>query len=51
MQVCHSGLEIIMAQAVFDIGGGVSSGEHVDRTGVAKAVHGIDDLEALRRQG
>ena len=40
-----------MAQAVFDIGGGVTPGEHVDSTGVAKAVHGIDNLETLRGQG
>jgi hypothetical protein len=51
MQVCHSGLEVIMAQAVFDISSRVTSGEHVDRTGMAKAVHGIDNVETLRRQG
>jgi hypothetical protein len=51
MQVGHRGLEVIMAQAVFDISGGVTPGEHVDRTGVTKAVHRIDDLEALWWQG
>ncbi len=50
MQVRHRGLEVIMAQAVFDIGCRVTSGEHIDRTGVAKAVHGIDRLKALRGQ-
>ena len=40
-----------MSQAVFDVGGGVSSGEHVDRTRMSKAVHGMDGLKALRRQG
>jgi hypothetical protein len=44
-------LEVIMAQAVFDIGCRETSGKHIDRTGVAKAVHGIDRLEALRGQG
>ena len=50
MQVCHRGLEVIMSQSVFDIGGGVSPSEHMDSTGVTKAVHGIDDLEAFRGQ-
>ena len=39
-----------MAQAVFDIGGRVTLSEHVNRTGVAKAVNGIDRSKALRRQ-
>jgi acetylornithine/succinyldiaminopimelate/putrescine aminotransferase len=51
MQVRHGGLEVIMSQAVFDIGGGVPPGEHVDSTGVAKAVHRVDNLETFRRQG
>ena len=50
MQVCHRGLEVIMAQAVFDIGGRVTLSEHVNRTGVAKAVNGIDCSEAFRGQ-
>jgi hypothetical protein len=40
-----------MAQAVFDIGCRETSGKHIDRTGVAKAVDGMDDLEAFRGQG
>ena len=40
-----------MAQAVFDIGGRVPPGEHIDRTGMAKAVHRIDSLETFRGQG
>ena len=39
-----------MAQAVFDIGGRVTLSEHVNRTGVAKAVNGIDCSEAFRGQ-
>ena len=39
-----------MAQAVFDIGGRVTLSEHVNRTGVAKAVNGIDGSEAFRGQ-
>jgi hypothetical protein len=39
-----------MSQAIFDIGCREASGEHVDCTGVAKAVHGIDSSKALRRQ-
>ena len=51
MQVGHRGLEVVMAQAVFDIGCRVTPGEHVDRTGVAKAVNGIDGSETFRGQG
>ena len=40
-----------MSQAVFDLSGGVSPGEHIHGAGMAKAVHGMDDLEALRGQG
>jgi len=50
IQVCHGGLNVIVTQAVFDVGCGVPSGEHMNGTGVAKAVDGVDDLEALRRQ-
>jgi hypothetical protein len=51
VEVRHRGLEVIVSQAVFDIGGGVPPGEHVDSTGVAKAVHRVDNLETFRRQG
>ena len=51
MQVHHSRLEVIMAQAVFDIGDRVTPCKHIDRTGMAKAVHRIDGLETFRRQG
>jgi len=51
IEVRHRGLDVIVSQSVFDVGCGKTSGKHVDRTGVAKAVHGIDDLEAFRRQG
>jgi hypothetical protein len=51
MEVRHRGLEVIVSQAVFDIGDGVPPGEHVDSTGVAKAVHRVDNLETFRRQG
>ena len=51
MQVCHRGLEVIVSQAVFDIGGGFTPGEHVDSAGMAKAVNGIDTFEALRGEG
>ncbi len=40
-----------MAQSVFDIGCRETCGEHIDCTGVAEAVHGIDRSKALRRQG
>ena len=50
MQVGHGGLEVVMAQAIFDIGCREASSEHIDRTGVAKAVNGIDRLKALRGQ-
>jgi hypothetical protein len=40
-----------MAQAVFDIGCGLAPGKHVDRAGMAKAVHGIDRSETFRGQG
>jgi hypothetical protein len=39
-----------MAETVFDIGCRETSGEHIDRTGVAKAVNGMDRSKALRRQ-
>jgi hypothetical protein len=51
IQVRHRGLDILVPQAVFDLSGGVSPGEHVDRTRMSKAVHGIDVLKALGRQG
>jgi hypothetical protein len=50
VQIGHRGLEVVMAQSVFDIGCRETSGKHVDCTGVAKAVHGIDRSKALRRQ-
>jgi hypothetical protein len=50
MQVGHRGLEVIMPQAIFDIRSREASGKHVDRTGVAKAVNGIDRSKALKRQ-
>jgi hypothetical protein len=50
VQIGHGGLEVIMAQSVFDIGCREASGKHVDCTGVPQAVHGIDRLKALRRQ-
>ena len=40
-----------MAQAVFDIGCRLTSGKHVDRTGVPQAVHGIDGSQTFRGQG
>ena len=51
MQVGHRRLEVVMAKAVFDVGRRVPLGEHIHSTGVAKAVHWIDDLEAFRGQG
>jgi hypothetical protein len=39
-----------MSQAVFDIRCRETSGKHVDRTGMAKAMNGIDGSEAFRRQ-
>ena len=51
MQVGHGGLEVVMAQSVFDIGCGEASGKHIDRAGVAKAVHGINRSETFGRQG
>jgi hypothetical protein len=50
IQVCHGGLDVLVSQAVFDLSGRVSPGEHIHGTGMAKAVDGVDDLEALRRQ-
>jgi hypothetical protein len=40
-----------MAKAVFDIGCRVSSGKHIDRTGVPQAVDGIDGSETFGWQG
>ena len=40
-----------MAQAVFDITCGLTPGEHVHGTGVAKGVHGMDGSKTFRRQG
>ena len=51
IEVRHRGLDVLVSQAVFDFSGRVSPGEHIHGTGVAKAVHGMDDLEAFRRQG
>jgi hypothetical protein len=51
IQVRHRGLDVIVSQAVFDLSGRVSPGEHIHGTGMAKAVHGMDDLEAFRGQG
>jgi hypothetical protein len=39
-----------VSQAVFDLSGRVSPGEHIHGTGMAKAVHGMDELEAFGRQ-
>ena len=51
MQIGHGGLEVVMAQAIFDIGCGETSGKHVDRTGVPQAVDGINRSETFGRQG
>ena len=51
MQVGHGGLEVIMAQAVFDITCGLPPGEHMHGTGMAKGVHGIDASKTFRGQG
>jgi len=51
MQVGHRGLEVVMAQSVFDIGCREASGKHVDRTGVPQAVNGINRSETFGRQG
>jgi hypothetical protein len=51
IQVRHRGLDVFVSQAVFDVDCRVSPGEHMNGAGVPKAVHGIDDLEAFRRQG
>ncbi len=51
MQVGHGGLEVVMTQAVFDIGGRVTPCEHIHGTGMAEAVHGIDCSETFGRQG
>jgi len=48
VQVRHRGLEVIMAKAVFDIGCRVSSGQHIDRTGVPQAVNRMDDSQPFR---
>ena len=40
-----------MAQAIFDVRCGLTPGEHIHGTGVAKAVHGIDGSETFRGQG
>ena len=50
VQVGHGGLEVIMAQAVFDIGCREASGKHIDCARMSKTVDGIDGLETLRRQ-
>ena len=50
VQVCHGGLEIVMAQAILDIGCREASGKHIDCARMSKTVHGIDGLETLRRQ-
>jgi len=51
VQVGHRGLEVVMPQAIFDIGCREASGKHVDRTGVPQAVNGINRSETFRRQG
>jgi hypothetical protein len=50
IEVRHRGLDVLMSQAVFDLSGRVSPGEHIHSTGMAKAVHGMDELEAFGRQ-
>jgi hypothetical protein len=39
-----------MSQAVFDVGDPVTHSEHMESTGMAKAMNWIDDLETFRRQ-
>lgn len=40
-----------MAQAIFDVRCGLTPGEHIHGTGVAKAVHGMDRSETFGWQG
>jgi hypothetical protein len=51
MEIRHRGLEVVVPQAVFDIGGGSAPGEHVDHAGVAKAVHRVDAFKPFRSEG
>jgi len=51
MEVGHRGLEVVVPQTVFDIGGGSAPGKHIDGTGVAKTVHRVDAFEPLRSEG
>jgi hypothetical protein len=44
-------LEIVMAQAIFDVRCGLTPDEHIHGTGVAKAVHGMDRSESFGWQG
>jgi len=39
-----------MAQAIFDVRCGLTPGEHIHGTGVAKAMHGMDRSETFRWQ-
>ena len=48
--ISHHGLDVIVTQAVFDVGCRVPPGEHMNGTRVPKAVHGMDELEAFGRQ-
>ena len=50
MQIDHSGVDIFMSQAVFDIGNGVAAAKHIDGPGVAEAVSRVEVLQALWRQ-
>ena len=51
MQVCHGGLQVIVSQTVFDIGGGCAPSEHMDSTRMAQTVNRIDTFEAIRGKG
>ena len=50
MQIDHGGVDVFMAQAVFDVGNRVAAAEHIDRARVTEAVSGMDMEQALWRQ-
>ena len=50
IKVNHGGLDIFMAQAVFNIRNGFAAAKHSCGTGVSEAVSRIDKLESFRTQ-
>jgi len=50
VEVRHGGLDVVMSQAVFDLGDVPAPVKHIHCAAVTKAVNGVDMLEPFRLQ-